>query len=58
MTTKDRKVRVGLLPKIVLFLLATLVPLAAVSWYLSVQTLPLDVHVQPGFTVPRHASRR
>ena len=37
--TKERKVRVGLLPKIILFLLAALVPLAAVTWYLSVQTL-------------------
>jgi methyl-accepting chemotaxis protein len=34
-----RKVRFGLLPKIVLFLIAALVPLAAVTWFISVQML-------------------
>jgi len=35
----ERKVRFGLLPKIILFLFAALVPLAAITWYVSVQTL-------------------
>ena len=35
----ERKVRFGLLPKIILFLFAALVPLAASTWYVSVQTL-------------------
>jgi twitching motility protein PilJ len=35
----QRRVRFGLLPKIILFLAATLVPLAAITWYISVQTL-------------------
>jgi twitching motility protein PilJ len=37
--TKERKARFGLLPKIIVFLAATLVPLAAVTWYISVRTL-------------------
>lgn len=36
---KPRKPRFGLLPKIILFLAATLVPLAAVTWWISVQAL-------------------
>ncbi|HXG02665.1 MAG TPA: methyl-accepting chemotaxis protein [Candidatus Binatia bacterium] len=35
----QRRVRFGLLPKIIVFLAATLVPLAAITWYISVQTL-------------------
>jgi len=35
----ERKVQFGLLPKIILFLAAALVPLAAITWYISVQTL-------------------
>ena len=38
-TSSERKVRFGLLPKIILFLFAALVPLAAITWYISVQTL-------------------
>ncbi len=38
-TSKERKPRFGLLPKIILFLAAALVPLAAVTWYISVQAL-------------------
>jgi len=38
-TTKDHKTRFGLLTKIILFLAATLVPLAAITWYVSVQAL-------------------
>ncbi|OLE42411.1 MAG: hypothetical protein AUG14_12475 [Candidatus Rokubacteria bacterium 13_1_20CM_2_68_19] len=37
--SSERKVRFGLLPKIILFLFAALVPLAAITWYVSVQTL-------------------
>jgi len=37
--SRERKVRFGLLPKIILFLFAALVPLAAITWYVSVQTL-------------------
>ena len=37
--SRERKVRFGLLPKIILFLFAALVPLAAITWYDSVQTL-------------------
>ncbi len=36
---KPRKPRFGLLPKIILFMAATLVPLAAVTWWISVQAL-------------------
>jgi methyl-accepting chemotaxis protein len=36
---KRRKLRFGLLPKIILFLAATLVPLAAITWWISVQAL-------------------
>src|SRR3989475_653418 len=36
---KPRKLRFGLLPKIILFLAATLVPLAAITWWISVQAL-------------------
>src|ERR671923_1017072 len=36
---KSRKPRFGLLAKIILFLAAVLVPLAAVTWLISVQTL-------------------
>ena len=39
MTTKTSKARFGLLTKIILFLAAVLIPLAAVTWYVSVQTL-------------------
>lgn len=35
----ERKARFGLLPKIILFLAATLIPLAAITWYISVQAL-------------------
>jgi twitching motility protein PilJ len=35
----ERTVRFGLLPKIILFLFVALVPLAAITWYISVQTL-------------------
>ena len=38
-TTKERKPKFGLLSKIILFLVATFVPLAAVTWYISVQAL-------------------
>ena len=37
--SSERTVRFGLLPKIILFLFAALVPLAAITWYVSVQTL-------------------
>ncbi len=37
--SRERTVRFGLLPKIILFLFAALVPLAAITWYVSVQTL-------------------
>ena len=37
--SSERKVRFGLLPKIIVFLFAALVPLAAITWYVSVQTL-------------------
>ena len=33
------RARFGLLPKIILFLVAILIPLAAVTWYVSVRTL-------------------
>jgi len=36
---KTSKPRFGLLTKIILFLAAVLIPLAAVTWYISVQTL-------------------
>ena len=36
---KTSKPRFGLLAKIILFLAAVLIPLAAVTWYISVQTL-------------------
>jgi twitching motility protein PilJ len=36
---KERRLGFGLLPKIILFLAATLMPLAAITWYLSVQAL-------------------
>jgi len=36
---KDRKTRFGLLLKIIVFLTATLVPLAAITWYISVDAL-------------------
>jgi twitching motility protein PilJ len=36
---KTNKARFGLLTKIILFLAAVLIPLAAVTWYVSVQTL-------------------
>ena len=36
---KERRFRFGLLPKIILFLALTLMPLAAITWYLSVQAL-------------------
>ncbi len=39
MSSEGRKVRFGLLPKIILFMVAALAPLAAVTWYISVQTL-------------------
>ena len=36
---KGKKARVGLLTKIIVFLAAVLIPLATVTWYVSVQTL-------------------
>jgi methyl-accepting chemotaxis protein len=42
-TSKERKPRFGLLPKIILFLAATLVPLAAITWYMSVQSLKTNM---------------
>src|ERR671912_1145836 len=36
---KKPRARFGLLPKIILFLVAVLIPLAAVTWYVSVRTL-------------------
>ena len=36
---KKPRARFGLLPKIILFLVAALIPLAAVTWYVSVRTL-------------------
>ena len=36
---KRARARFGLLPKIILFLVAVLIPLAAVTWYVSVRTL-------------------
>ncbi len=40
---KPRKLRFGLLPKIILFLTATLVPLAAITWWISVQALTTNL---------------
>jgi len=40
---KPRKLRFGLLPKIILFLAATLVPLAAITWWISVQALTTNL---------------
>jgi len=37
--SNERTIRFGLLPKIIVFLFAALVPLAAITWYISVQTL-------------------
>src|SRR5262249_41127416 len=37
--SNERTIRFGLLPKIIVFLFAALVPLAAITWYSSVQTL-------------------
>jgi methyl-accepting chemotaxis protein len=39
MATKQRKARFGLLLKIIMFLAVTLVPLAAITWWVSVQEL-------------------
>jgi methyl-accepting chemotaxis protein len=39
MATKQRKARFGLLFKIIMFLAVTLVPLAAITWWVSVQEL-------------------
>ena len=39
MAKKQDKPRVGLLPKIILFLAAALVPLAAITWWIAVQAL-------------------
>jgi twitching motility protein PilJ len=38
-TKKERKRGFGLLPKIILFLAATLIPLAAITWWISVRAL-------------------
>src|SRR6058998_4175013 len=43
---KPRKLRFGLLPKIILFLAATLVPLAAITWWISVQALTTNLTVE------------
>jgi len=40
---KPRKLRLGLLGKIILFLAATLVPLAAVTWWISVRALTTNL---------------
>ncbi len=40
---KPRKLRFGLLPKIILFLAATLVPLAAITWWISVWALTTNL---------------
>ena len=40
---KPRKLRFGLLPKIILFLTATLGPLAAITWWISVQSLTTNL---------------
>jgi len=40
---KPRKLRFGLLPKIILFLAATLVPLAAITWWISVHSLTTNL---------------
>jgi len=37
--SSERTIRFGLLTKIIVFLFAALVPLAAITWYISVQTL-------------------
>src|SRR5438445_10782749 len=40
---KPRKLRFGLLPKIILFLAATLVPLAAITWWISVRAVTTNL---------------
>src|SRR2546430_16909468 len=40
---KPRKLRLGLLGKIILFLAATLVPLAAVTWWISVRAMTANL---------------
>jgi len=40
---KPRKLRLGLLGKIILFLAATLVPLAAITWWISVRALTTNL---------------